>query len=32
MKDVTPNEPRPRSELLEIGQSKRAPFDAVDED
>jgi phage terminase small subunit len=32
MKDITPDEPRPRSELLEINQSKRAPIDAVDED
>lgn len=32
MKDITPNEQRPRSELLEINQSKRAPIDDVDED
>jgi DNA-binding CsgD family transcriptional regulator len=32
MKDITPNEPRPRSELLEINQSERAPDDAFDED
>ena len=32
MKDITPNEPRPRSELLEINQSKRTSSDLVDED
>jgi DNA-binding CsgD family transcriptional regulator len=32
IKDITPREPRPRSELLEINQSKRAPIDAADED
>jgi hypothetical protein len=32
MKDITPDEQRPRSELLEINQSKRAPIDDVDED
>jgi hypothetical protein len=32
IKDITPREPRTRSELLEINQSKRAPIDAVDED
>ena len=32
IKDITPNEPRPRSELLELTKSERAAQDIVDED
>ena len=32
MKDITPNEPRPRSELLELTKGQRPAQDIVDED